>query len=152
MFSNVNVTKTTFSLQETRKIWTRASWHIFKSLRTHWKSFINSFSRQFRVIIFYPLSRLLCCVVHRQADEEYFYWPIKNNQPMRIFLSVVLCLHNNVFFSTTQWPAPSALYDAPPQNFKLKRWLCELFVDKFLCNYWARPWHGSDVVSFHQFW
>ena len=58
------------------------------------------------------------CVV---AGEDYFYWLIKNNQPMRIFLSVVLCLHNNVFFSTTQWPAPSALYDAPPQNFKLKR-------------------------------
>ena len=34
------------------------------------------------------------CVV---ASEDYFYWLIKNNQPMRIFLSVVLCLHNNVF-------------------------------------------------------
>ena len=67
-----------------------------KSLPTHWISFIHSFSRQFRVIIFYPLSRLLCCVVYWQADEEYFYWPIKNNQPMRIFLSVVLCLYNNV--------------------------------------------------------
>ena len=45
-----------------------------KSLCTHWKSFIYSFSRQFRVIIFYPLSRLLglCCVVAQAGRRGIF--------------------------------------------------------------------------------